>query len=381
MTLSLLSVGAKSGDRTYQSVSTTMAVKDLKTCPASPCHSQAAQQPATAGAPGSLLMESAKVPQYDPAQMAEIEKQIMALDPNLVKDGSVNVQELLTKLGLQQQAAQAIGAAPGVTAPAPDAAAAAPQQPKMFQIGDIFAPLKHLLPGGQQKAAEGQAPAINPLKFLQSVANLMPQAEGAEGAEEGQNNPLKMLQNVAALVAAGSKDGKDGAPNLMNLIKAVGDAIQSDSTNATAQKDGLPILKMLEQLGSVVSGGDKENNPLKGVDPAAMLDVVKALGGLMPSENGGAPNRENLMNFMNAVGKVIPGMGASNEPAPKDLPTAGIQVLKSMAALLPKEAANGQTQGPNLPAMVSFVKASGNLIQLLRPASAAGAGAAAEYDE
>jgi hypothetical protein len=324
-------------------------------------------------------MESAPIA-ADPAQLAEIEKQIMALDPALVKDGSVNVQELLLKLGLQQQAMQG---QPGVAAPAPDAAAAAPGTSKLFQITDIFGPLKHLLPGQQQQQAAKAEGGINPLKFLQSVANLMPQQqqEGAEGAEaEGAQNPLKMLQNVAALVAAGSKDGKDGnAAPIMNLLQTVGNAIQSSGNNATAQKDGLPILHMLQTLGGMVNkdATDANGNPVKGMDPTAMLDVVKALGGLMPSEGGGAPNMQNLMHFVNAVGKVIPGAGASNEPAPKDLPTAGIAVLKSLAAMMPKETASGQPAGPNIPAMVQFVKASGSLIQLLRPAAAV----AAPHDE
>jgi len=381
VTLSLLSVGSRSGDRTYQSISTSMPVKDLKTCPASPCHSQAADKPALA--PGSLLLENApapagmEMPKFDPAQMAEIEKQIMALDPNLVKDGTVNVQELLARLGLQQQALQA---QQGIAAPAPENAAAPvePEAPKVFQIGDIFAPLKHLLPG-QQQANKQEAGGVNPIKFLQSVANLMPNQQGAEGAAAEGQNPLKMLQNVATLVAAGSKDGKDNAAPIMNLLQTVGNVIQSNG-NATAAKDGLPILNMLQQLGGMVGQGgkDKDGNPAKGLDPAAMLDVVKALGGLMPSNNGesgtGAPNMHNLMNFVNAVGKVVPGMGPSSEPAPKDLPTAGIAVLKSMAALLPKEAAAGQAAGPNWPAMVQFVKSSANLIQLMRPpAGAAGA--------
>jgi hypothetical protein len=380
--LTLLSVGARSGDRTYQSITTTMPVKDLKTCPASPCHSQAHQQQP---APGTLLMESAKAApgtQFDPVQMAELEKQIMELDPKLVKDGSVNVQDLLVKLGLQQQALQNMQ---GVTAPAPEAAAAQPDAPKVFQIGDIFGPLKHLLPGQQQqnKPEGSNQIQINPLKFLQSVANLMPQQNGEGAAAENGQNPLKMLQNVAALVAAGSKDGgKEGstAP-IMNLLQTVGNVIQSSGNNATAQKDGLPILNMLQQLGGMMGQGgkDKEGNPAKGMDPAAMLDVVKSLGAMMPSENGGAPNVQNLMGFVNAVGKVLPGMGPSNEPAPKDLPSAGIAVLKSMAALLPKEAAAGQPTGPNWPAMLQFVKASGNLIQLMRPA--AGAAGAAPHDE
>lgn len=391
VTLSLLSVSARTGDRTYQSISTTMPVKDLKTCPASPCHSQAAQKPA-APAPGSLLLESAMQagPNVDPAQMAEIEKQIMELDPSLVKDGTVNVQELLLKLGLQQQALNALHGQQGVAAPAPEnAAAAQPEAPKVFQVGDIFGPLKHLLPGQQKEnKQEGGAAAVNPLKFLQSVANLMPQQQAGEGASaEGkdQQNPLKMLQNVAALVAAGSKDGKDGssAP-IMNLLQTVGNAIQSSGNSSSAQKDGLPILNMLQTLGGMVNGQkdakDANGNPIKGMDPAAMLDVVKSLGSLMPGDNGGAPNMHNLMNFVNAVGKVIPGAaGAGSEPAPKDLPSAGVAVLKSMAALLPKEAATGAPAGPNIPAMVSFVKASGNLIQLLRPAGAAAG--AAPHDE
>jgi hypothetical protein len=331
-------------------------------------------------------MESAKAAagtQFDPVQMAELEKQIMELDPKLVKDGSVNVQDLLVKLGLQQQALQNMQ---GVTAPAPEAAAAQPEAPKVFQIGDIFGPLKHLLPGQQQQNKQEGGAQINPLKFLQSVANLMPQQNGeAPAAGENGQNPLKMLQNVAALVAAGSKDGKEGsgAP-IMNLLQTVGNVIQSSNNNATAQKDGLPILNMLQTLGGMMGQGgkDKEGNPTKGMDPAAMLDVVKSLGAMMPSENGGAPNVQNLMGFVNAVGKVLPGMGPSNEPAPKDLPSAGIAVLKSMAALLPKEAAAGAPTGPNWPAMLQFVKSSGNLIQLMRPAAgAAGAAGAAPHDE
>lgn len=359
-----------------------MPVKDVKTCPASPCNSQAAKKPAATGpAPGTLLMESApvagEVPKFDPAQMQEIEKQIMALDPSMVKDGSVNVQELLLKLGLQQQAQQA---QQGVAAPAPGAAAAAPET-HQFQITDILGPLKHLLPGQQQQQQQANN-GINPLKFLQSVANLMPkeQQQGAEGAADAQPNPLKMLQNVAALVAAGSKDGKDGnAAPIMNLLQTVGNAIQSSGNNATAQKDGLPILNMLQTLGGMINKDSKDanGNPVKGMDPSAMLDVVKSLGQLMPGENGGAPNMQNLMHFVNAVGKVIPGAAASNEPAPKDLPSAGIAVLKSLAAMMPKETAAGQPAGPNWPAMMQFVKASGNLIQLMRPP----AGAAAPHDE
>lgn len=329
-------------------------------------------------------MESAPLTGADPAQLQEIEKQIMALDPKLVKDGSVNVQELLLKLGLQQQAQQG-----GAAAPAPENAAVQPEAPQRFQITDIFGPLKHLLPGQQQQQqqADKQDGGINPLKFLQTVANLMPQQQqqqqGAaeQGAADAGQNPLKMLQNIAALVAAGSKDGKDGnAAPIMNLLQTVGNAIQSSGNNATAQKDGLPILNMFQALGGMVSQGGKDaaGNPVKGMDPSAMLDVVKSLGALMPGESGGAPNMHSLMNFVNAVGKVIPGAAASNEPTPKDLPTAGIAVLKSLAALMPKETAVGQPAGPNWPAMMQFVKASGNLIQLMRPPAGA---AAAPHDE
>jgi hypothetical protein len=192
-----------------------------------------------------------------------------------------------------------------------------------------------------------------------------------------------MLQNIAALVAAGSKDGKDGnAAPIMNLLQTVGNAIQSSGSNATAQKDGLPILNMFQALGSMVNQGGKDaaGNPVKGMDPSAMLDVVKSLGALMPGEGGGAPNMHSLMNFVNAVGKVIPGGAAagSAEPAPKDLPAAGIAVLKSLAAMMPKETAVGQPAGPNWPAMMQFVKASGNLIQLMRPPAGA---AATPHDE
>jgi hypothetical protein len=370
VTLALTSVGARATDRTYQAISTTLPVKELVHCPASPCHAAKAGGGAPQQQQQQLKLENGALP-------ADV-----TLDASVLQGGSVNVGDLLARLGVTEeqlkalQASQATDAA-GAALPAPDAAGAAPGgTPKTVQVGmgDLLNPLKRLFgQQGQQAAGGERKEGVNPIKFLQTVANLMPKdgagagAGGADGATAGQGqgpNALKVLNNLAALVAP--KDGEKGAAAggapILNLLQTVGGAING---SPAAAKDGAPVLNVLQTLGAMGKDGG-----------APMLEVVKSLGALMPNGegSGAGPNMHNLMAFMNAVSKATGGLDAAAGGAaagaggPKDIPGAAIAVLKSMAPLLPKD---GVAQPPNWPAMMQFVRASGNLMQLLRPAAAA----------
>jgi hypothetical protein len=376
VTLKLLSVGAHAKDRTYQAISVTMPVKELEHCPASPCNSKAAQgalrPEAGEAAPGAAMEQPAAGP---------VDTNTVTLDPSLLQNGNIGVGELLARLGVTEQQLKSLqGGGDKAAAPLPGATAA-PEAPK-----GPFNPiegLKHLFGQGQgQQQGQHKDGGVNPIKFLQTIAALMPKEGGGAAAEGGEGNQamnaLKMVQNLAALVAPkgeeGAKEGaaSSGAP-ILNLLQTVGAAINGGGSGASAQKDGLPILNILQTLGSAVAKGGE------GGGAAPMLDVVRSLGALMPSEGGAAgsgPNMHNLMSFVNAVGKALPagagsvGVGAADAAGAKDIPGAAIAVLKSMGPLLPKEAAGGVAAAPNWPAMLQFMKASGNLLSLLRPPTA-----------
>ncbi|WIA17451.1 hypothetical protein OEZ85_014297 [Tetradesmus obliquus] len=132
--------------------------------------------------------------------------------------------------------------------------------------------------------------------------------------------------------------------------------------------------KAISGSGSAAAGGSAgAQNPLQvlgQVNATQLLTVMKGLGKLMPREGAdGSPARvdiANVMEFVQSVGKILPGPGAASQSdAAPDLPTAVLNVVKSMGRLLPSD------KPADLASMLNFVKSVGDLmgkLAAMRPA-------------
>uniref|UniRef100_A0A383WCX3 Uncharacterized protein n=1 Tax=Tetradesmus obliquus TaxID=3088 RepID=A0A383WCX3_TETOB len=293
--LSMISVAAAGSSKQYKQLSASVPVNPLSACPASPCHAAAASAAA--------------------AQAAKLENGGLNLNgavaglPLQKPDAAISVQ-----LPAIPVAAPAPAAASNPSA-APDAAAAAPAAAAAAPVNDLLHGLAGLL-------KLPQLPQLN----------------------AGQDD------------AAAKPSGPNPA-QLLGMLQKINDAA-----------------KAISGSGSAAAGGSAgAQNPLQvlgQVNATQLLTVMKGLGKLMPREGAdGSPARvdiANVMEFVQSVGKILPGPGAASQSdAAPDLPTAVLNVVKSMGRLLPSD------KPADLASMLNFVKSVGDLmgkLAAMRPA-------------
>lgn len=155
---------------------------------------------------------------------------------------------------------------------------------------------------------------------------------------------------------------KDGAKGLLGGLSLLGGHAAGNGTADTGAAVTLPgipqihPLELAQQLGKV--------------NATAVLAVLKTLSKVVEGQDthAGTPkfNLDSVMQFMHTVGQIMPNASTAQSSAAPDVPTAVLNVLKSMGKLLPSD------KPADVMAVVGFVKCVSELfgkLAALRPSS------------
>lgn len=211
------------------------------------------------------------------------------------------------------------------SAPATDAAASAPPNTINIDLGQLLklpqlqAQLNQALGGSSDSATAGAAAPATPAVTPADAAAALHQAAAVKLDPAAIVAALQKLQGAAAAAAA-----------------------PTDPATAAAAAPAVAGIHPLQALSNINA-------------TQAWL-VIKQLGKMLNNQEEQKVDLPQMLQFVQQVGKLIPGAAAGGADAAPDVPTAVMNVVKATGKLLPSD------KPADLVSVINFCKSVGDLL-------------------